>query len=102
MNMMANMLRQPQQPQQQQAPSVAPQAMAAGLRGAMGPAAAAIPVQQNAGAIGQVAGAQLDRLPGKGFGLGDQARAFGSFTQGDLSGAWGSLGDSVKNIFKVF
>lgn len=98
MNMMANMLRQPQQPQQQPAP----QAMVAGLRGAMGPAAAAMPVQQNAGTIGQAAGSQMDRLPGKGFGLGDQARAFGSFTQGDLSGAWGSLGDSVKNIFKVF
>lgn len=68
----------------------------------LGPAAAALPVQQNAGAIGGAVGGMLDKLPGKGFGLGDQARAAGSFVQGDFGGAWGGLKDSVKNLFKVF
>jgi hypothetical protein len=59
--------------------------------------AAALPVIQNAGSIGQ----GVSDLTGNPMGLGDQAKAAGSFVQGDLGGAWGSLKDSVKNLFRI-
>jgi hypothetical protein len=65
--------------------------------GAPGPAAA-LPVIANAGNIGQAA----SNVTGNPMGLGDQAKAAGSFVQGDFGGAFNGLKDSVKNLFKVF
>lgn len=64
--------------------------------GGMGPAAA-LPVIANAGNIGQ----GVSNATGNPMGLGDQAKAAGSFVQGDLGGAWGGLKDSVKNLFRI-
>lgn len=70
--------------------------MAAGAGGGPSPAAA-LPVIANAGNIGQ----GVSNAIGNPAGLGDQAKAAGSFVQGDFGGAFNSLKDSVKNLFRI-
>lgn len=58
-------------------------------------AMAASPVGRAVGDIGDSLGLKKTGIP-------DQIRAMGDFTSGDFGGAWGSLKDSVKNIFSIF
>lgn len=69
---------------------------------ALGPLAGAAAGVTAAPGIGQGVGDMMSGLGLDKTGLPDQARAVGQFVGGDFGGAWGSLKDSVKNIFSIF